>query len=149
MEALERAQEEMLGRRINRLNQKKWTPKELSGWETMLTAEQKDVLESMWKHFHIAGLVPLTDEKDSKRLTVREMWKFSGSKPEFVFLAKRGKEWVGKYTKEPSKLDVEIAAWMKEYMKKEGYKLDEEGRMDYDTFMRMVCARAADYRRGE
>lgn len=103
----------------------------------------------MWKAFHIAGRVPLTDPDNAKRLTVREMWKFSGSKPEFVFLAKKGKEWVGKYTKEPSPLDAEVSAWLKEYLKQEGYKLDDEGMMDYDTFIRMVCARAADYRRGQ
>lgn len=103
----------------------------------------------MWRAFNIAGLVLLTDENNEKKLTVREMFKFSGSKVEFVWLAKKGKEWVGRYTKEPSALDAEIALWLKEYMKQEGFKLDPQGKMDYDTFIRMVCARAADYRRGQ
>lgn len=104
------------------------------------------VRKSMWKKFSIAGMVPF-DEPNKKR-TVREMWKFSGSKPEFAWLARKGQEWVGKYTEEYGPLDERVAAWLRECLKAGGHKLDDQGRMDYQTFIRMVCARAADYRTG-
>ena len=89
------------------------------------------------------------DDNQGSRRTVTEMWKFSGAKPEFLWLARAGDEWVGRYTKERSDLDAHVTAWIHTYMKENNYRADEEGRIDYTTFIRMVCGRAADHRTGK
>ena len=107
----------------------------------------RDVIESMWKSFHIAGLVPL--DEPGKSRCVREIWKYAGSKPEFLWLAKRGEEWVGTYTKDNnSPLDKKVSKWLRECLKEGKYKVDDQERMDYQTFVRMLCARRIDHHMG-
>ncbi len=48
-----------------------------------------------------------------------------------------------------SPLDKKISAWLKEYMAQEGYKADEQGRIDYQTFVRMFCSRRVDHHLGK
>jgi hypothetical protein len=49
MEELEAAQEEMLGRKINKLNLKRFTDKERHAYNNMMSEQMRDVIESMWK----------------------------------------------------------------------------------------------------
>ncbi len=102
--------------------------------------------QSVWKSTHIAGRVPLLPPEPGKKRTVVEIFQFAGSKPEFAYLAKRGQEWVGRY-KEPG-IERTVAVWLQTYMKQEGLEVDSEGQMHYNTFLRLVCSRAADYRAG-
>jgi hypothetical protein len=62
--------------------------------------------------FHLAGLTPV--DEPGKARCLRELFKYAGSKPEFLWLAKKGQEWVGQYTKDTnSPLDKKISAWLK------------------------------------
>jgi hypothetical protein len=82
---------------------------------------------------------------------VRELWKYAGSKPEFLWLAKKGEEWVGRYNKDTSSpLDKKISKWLKQFMEANGYakKIDDQGRIDYQTYVRMLCCRRIDHHMG-
>ena len=144
MEELVAAQEEMLGRKINKLDLGRFSAKERHAYDNMMSEQMRDVIESMWKSFHLAGLTPVDDP--GKRRCLRELFKFAGSKPEFLWLAKKGQEWVGQYNKDSdSPLDRRISAWLREYMAREGYAADAQGRVDYQTYVRMLCARRVDH----
>jgi hypothetical protein len=53
-------------------------------------------------------------DEPGKARCLRELFKYAGSKPEFLWLAKKGQEWVGQYTKDTnSPLDKKISAWLK------------------------------------
>lgn len=145
---LEKMQSEILGRKVNEMDLSQFSQKELHGYEKVLTEEIKDVLESMWRAFNVAGLVPIDGQE---KRSVREMFKFSGSKLEFVWLAKKGEEWLGGYTDSvDSELDKRIVRWIRVYMKEQGYRtIDDKENIDYQTFMRMICARVVDYNCGK
>jgi hypothetical protein len=169
MEQLEAAQEEMLGRKINKLNFKRFSTKEKHSYDNLMSDQMRDVIESMWKSFHLAGLTPV--DEPGKGRCLRELFKFrsksglflvclssfflfckryAGSKPEFLWLGKKGQEWVGQYNKDVySPLDKRISAWIKEYMQQEGYKADDQGKIDYQTFVRMLCSRRVDHHLGK
>ena len=48
MEELALAQEEMLGRKINRLTLSRFRDKERHAYEHLMSAQMRDVIESMW-----------------------------------------------------------------------------------------------------
>lgn len=99
------------------------------------------------KAYHLAGLTPV--DEPGKARCLRELFKFAGSKPEFLWLAKRGEEWVGQYNKDlNSPLDKKISAWIKTLMTQLGFKADDQGRIDYQTYVRIFCNRRVDHHLG-
>ncbi len=83
MEELEAAQEEMLGRKINKLNLKRFTDKERHAYNNLMSDQMRDVIESMWKSFHLAGLTPV--DEPGKARCVRELFKYAGAQEDFFF----------------------------------------------------------------
>lgn len=140
---LQTLRDRVQGQPLDALDLARFSAKEASAYATLLREQAKDVLESMWRTCAAGGRVALDGPS---MLTVRELWKYAGSQPEFAWLAPRGHEWVGQYGSGGAGLDTRVADWLCRCMVQGGHRADDEGRIDYNTFVRMVCARAADYR---
>ncbi len=142
----------------NALDLAQFTSDERVAWE-MLMDEDKDLLWAVWRLF-VEADARLPVYRANTRCAA-ELVKMLGSRPEFRYLADKGKEWLGLAQSDKSRFDTgdcafacvnvvselrardrdgEIRSWVEHFMRS-SLGADPEAGFDCTLFTRFVCAR--------